>query len=138
MTATPNLKTILTDFLYKLGLGKRKPVSESPAPPETIPETVKQHGTTGLLEVPTLLLTEDDKIVLMVDYDFADFPSWVEWDMKARTLSVVQMGGAAAQLALTMPMQQLGALNDKTMRLMLITGRYERRNGHYVSFIVRE
>lgn len=136
MTGKAGLKTILTDFLYKLGLGKRKTDSAAPSVPEA--ETARPHGTTGLLEVPTLLLTEDDKIVLMVDYDFADFPSWVEWDMQARTLSVVQMGGAAAQLALTMPMQQLGALNDRTMRLMLITGRYERRNGHYVSFIVRE
>lgn len=138
MAPARNLKTKLTDFLYKLGLGKRESAPAAPVLPDAVPETARQYGTTGLLEVPTLLLTEDDKIVLMVDYDFEDFPSWVEWDIKTRTLSVVQMGGAAAQLALTMPMQQLGALNDKTMRLMLITGRYERRNGHYVSFIVRE
>lgn len=138
MTARAPLKTILTNLLYKLGLGKRKSTPSGTAAPDAETEPARPHGTTGLLEVPTLLLTEDDKVVLMVDYDFADFPSWVEWDMQARTLSVVQMGGASAQLALTMPMQQLGALNDKTMRLMLITGRYERRNGHYVSFIVRE
>lgn len=136
MTANAPLKTILTHLLYKLGLGKKKPAETAWAAAPAVPD--RPHGTTGLLEVPTLLLTEDDKVVLMVDYDFADFPSWVEWDMQARTLSVVQMGGASAQLALTMPMQQLGALNDKTMRLMLITGRHERRNGHYVSFIVRE
>lgn len=135
MTILRTLKALLTDFRYKLGLGKRESVPVTPAPVEN--EWVRPHGTTGLVEAPTLLLTEDDKIVLMVDYDFADFPSWVEWDMKSRKLSIVQMGGAAAELALTMPLHQMGAIGT-TKRLMLITGRYERRNGHYVSFIVRE
>lgn len=135
MKALKTLKALLTDFLYKLGLGKRKSAPASPAPVEN--EWVRPHGTTGLVEAPTLLLTEDDRIVLMVDYDFADFPSWVEWDMKARKLSVVQMGGAAAELALTMPLHQIGMIGE-AKRLMLITGRHERRNGHYVSFIIRE
>jgi hypothetical protein len=135
MTALKNLKALLTDFLYKLGLGKKESIAPAPAPAEN--EWARPHGTTGLVEAPTLLLTEDDKIVLMVDYDFADFPSWVEWDTKSRKLLIVQMGGAAAELALTMPLHQIGSIGT-TKRLMLITGRYERRNGHYVSFIVRE
>lgn len=130
-----NVKTLLKSFLYKLGVGK--PEAGPSRPEAVIQEEARKHGTTGLLEVPTLMLCENDKVVVIVDHDFMDFPSWVEWDVKESKLSVVQMGGDSAELALSMVNPHAGTLM-KARRLMLVTGKFERRNGHYVSFIVRE
>ncbi len=111
----------------------RKTVAEHPP----VVEPARVHGTTGLVNAPTLWLHEDPHIVLLVDYDFQDFPSWVEWDRKARKLFVVQMGGDAAELALDVPANQNMPTGD-VHRLMLVTGRQDRRNAHFVSFIIRD
>ncbi|MDB5492223.1 MAG: hypothetical protein JWO78_2072 [Micavibrio sp.] len=130
-----NVKTLLKSFLYKLGV--RKPETGLSPPDPVIQEETRKHGTTGLLEVPTLMLCENEKVVVIVDHDFMDFPSWVEWDVKESKLSVVQMGGDYAELALNMAGHHAATVM-RTQRLMLVTGRFDRRNGHYVSFIVRD
>ena len=120
-------------LLLKLGL--RTP--DAPAPVRQAEPQARPHGTTGRIDVPTLLLNEEQHMVLVVDYDFEDIPSWVEWDAKLKKLSVVQMGGAAAELALSIPANMNASLTQ-IQRMMLVTGRYDRRNGHYVSFIIRD
>lgn len=126
------IKNLCNALLLRLGLRR----ADSPAPVMAAAGPDRPHGTTGRLDVPTLLLNEDSHMVLIVDYDFEDIPSWVEWDARMKKLSVVQMGGAAAELALGIP-AGLNASFETMQRLMLVTGRFERRNGHYVSFIVR-
>ena len=110
---------------------------DSGAMPPVAPENTRTHGTSGPVNAPTLWLHEDPHIVLLVDYDFEDFPSWVEWDRKAHKLFVVQMGGAAAELALDVPANENMSATG-IHRLLLVTGRRERRNSHFVSFIVRD
>jgi hypothetical protein len=130
-----NVKALLKSFLYKLGVREQETGPSLPEP--VIQEETRKHGTAGLLEVPTLMLCENDKVVVIVDHDFMDFPSWVEWDVKESKLYVVQMGGDYAELALNLAGHHAATLM-RTQRLMLVTGRFERRNGHYVSFIVRD
>jgi hypothetical protein len=120
------IKRLFVRLLHKPGTEETAPV-----------EKERVHGTTGLVHAPALWLHEDRNIVLLVDYDFEDFPSWVEWDRTTRKLFVVQMGGAAAELPLEVPANENMPARD-IHRLLLVTGKHERRNAHFVSFIVRD
>jgi len=146
------LKTLLTPLLYKLGLGKsdvsdeRKPAprhdwwdTPKPGNTETATDalTFELEGTTGFLDVPTLLLVENNQVVLIVDHEFKDIPSWVEWDRTWQKLSIVQMGGALAELALGPEILREAEI-DKVRRLLLVTGPTENRLSHFVSIIIRD
>lgn len=133
MTFLSNITKCLISLLQKLGLRKRDSFVSTV---QTTQEPVRPYGTTGRLDVPTLLFSDGPHLVLIVDYDFEDIPSWVEWDSRLKKLSVVQIGGAAAELPLGIP-ANVNAPIDETQRMMLVTGRYERRNAHFVNFIIR-
>lgn len=129
---------ILTFFRYLLRGSPSAVVP--PAPPKPVfPEEVR--GIHGVLDVPALLLREDDRVVLSVDVYFPDMPSWLEWDVDAATLSVVQMGGAMSQLALTLPPED--AVAFEAVRRVLLVARESKEFGvedkliHYISLIVR-
>lgn len=120
------LKKILARFRHETGTKHPAPVKHE-----------RVHGTTGLVNAPALWLHEEKHIILLIDYDFEDFPSWIEWDRKARKLFLIQMGGAAAELPLDVPANENMPASD-IHRLLLVTGRHERRNAHFVSFIIRD
>ena len=71
-------------------LGFTKPKDEVPQ------RTSSNTGTEGLIEVDAALVIKEDKAVLVVDQEFKDIPSWIEWDTSLNTLSITQMGGATA------------------------------------------
>jgi hypothetical protein len=127
------LNDLLSNFLYKLKV--QKPSEAGQPPLRNLPET-PPAGTSGKLDADAVLLAEDGRVVLSVGHDFADVPSWVEWDAGTGRLSIVQMAGAVAELALTLPAEakeKLGPLR----RLALVTGSGPEKLMHHITFIAR-
>lgn len=112
---------ILTFFRYLLRGHKSETL-----PSEAVPERLlhQDQGFHGPLGADALLLREDDRIVLSVDFFFSDIPSWLEWDSETRKLAIVQMGGAMAELALELPESHVIDF-ERAKRIYLVT-----RKGH--------
>jgi hypothetical protein len=127
------VKRLLTGLLYKLGWeSARTKALDAQQPEDSAPE-----GTQGRIDAEAALLLEDDRAVLSVGFDFADVPSWVEWDLRSGRLSVAQMGGALAELSLDLPRSARDSLRS-LKRLALVTGNGPDKLMHYIAFIVRE
>ena len=114
---------------------------ESAAPPAPQEPLKPLPGYQGPLDAPALLLSEDDRVILTVDYFFADIPSWLEWDGATGKLAVVQMGGAVAELGLNIPDSHIINL-EQARRVYLITrmaqdAANDSKIVHAVSLIVR-
>jgi hypothetical protein len=129
------LKNLLTGLLYKLGIWKDSGGAGF-TPPRPGSHDVPA-GTHGRLEADAVILSEDDRVVLSIGHDFADVPSWVEWDMKTGRLSVAQMGGAFAELRLQLPLFYKERMKN-VKRLALVTGSGQEKTMHYIAFIMRE
>lgn len=129
------LKSLLTGLLYKLGIWKES--ARVPHEPVKAEQIVVPVGTHGRLDADAVILSEGDRVVLSIGYDFADVPSWVEWDMSNGRLSVAQMGGAVAELRLELPLFYKERMKD-VKRVALVTGRAPAKMMHYVAFIMRE
>lgn len=143
------IKGLLSDFLYKLELGKKQtlltdtPAQETwdipyaPQPEFSWVDSDSVLDTMDPLDVPTLLLKEGEQWVLIIEYDFLDIPSWLEWDQKIRKLSVVQMGGKSSPLILD-PDALARVFVDRVRRMLLVTGAHKERISHFISVITRD
>lgn len=87
---------------------------------------MKDEGFHGPLGADALLLREDDRIVLSVDFFFSDMPSWIEWDSERKKLAIVQMGGAVAELDLDLPESHVIDF-EKARRVYLVTRKGQKR-----------
>ena len=88
------------------------------------------------IDVDGLFVKENDNLALVVDYEFDDVPSWVEWDTDKNEISIVQMGGDAAVLESKINPEDIEELR-KSKRLYLVSNQNEEKISHYVTFVVR-
>lgn len=153
MTIFRNLKALLIDFLYKYGIGKSGGATPAAHPEawETPQECwgsaegpVDRGASEGLileesgkLDVPTLLLHEENQAVLIIAHDFRDIPSWVEWDRKSWKLSLALMGGGIVELSLGAEALE-STLIHGIKRLLLVTGNTKEKISHFVAIITRD
>lgn len=129
-----NFKGILNNILYTLHIREQTPLSATPARPEEILES--PPGTNGQIKAEALMAREGEKLVLVIDTDLKDIPSWVEWDVGGDQIGVAQSGGAFAQLKLKIPPDRAAQLK-LAQRLLLITKTGSMNIAHHVPFIVR-
>lgn len=116
-------------------------------PAESVPRSLlkENEGFHGALGADALLLAEDDKLILSVDYFFSDIPSWLEWDSETSKLGIVQMGGAVAELNLEVPKDNIIEF-EKAKKVLLVTRKGQKRLEsandqklvHAVNLIVRK
>jgi hypothetical protein len=133
----------LLTFTRYIFTGRRN----DPLPLESVPRTLlkESEGFNGPLGADALLLSEDDKIILSVDYFFSDIPSWLEWDSETSKLGIVQMGGAIAELNLEVPKDNIIDF-EKAKKVLLVTRKGQKRLEsandqrlvHAVNLIVRK
>lgn len=125
------IKDLLRKLLYKLCIWRKVDDEETSfSADDTV---LSPQGVNGVLDVETALLFEDDRVVLMVDYDFVDMPSWIEGDAETKAVSIVQMGGAVAQLKLELPEQERQRWSYLS-RIALVSGTGAEKMMHYISF----
>ena len=73
-------------------------------------------------------MIQNGHVVLVVDHDFLDIPSFVEWDKSRKSLGIAQMGGAVAEVKANLPREMNEPLSA-TRTIMLMT----RYNGNDVA-----
>ncbi len=129
------LKDLLTQLVYKLCIWRKAEDDDSSFVADE--EVKSPKGVNGLLDVETALLFEDSRVILMVDYDFSDVPSWIEGDTETKSISIVQMGGAVANVKMTLPEQEKERWQN-LKRIALVSGTGSQKLMHYVSFTLHK
>lgn len=94
------------------------------------------QAQTERLEAEAAILFEDDRIVLTVEYNFKDVPSWVEGDASTRNISVMMMGGGTVVLQLPLPANETERLQT-TKYMVFVTGTESKKLMHNISFIYK-
>ncbi len=132
------INDFLTQCLYNIGW-KRSSVEEEPVNDDekvTASKAAPVRGTQGEIKADALMMKEDDKLVLVVDQELEDVPSWVEWDIATDKLLIVQTGGATAELNKLIPSEKREIL-EEVQRFMLVTNSGGERVAHYLPFLIR-
>ncbi|MCB9963631.1 MAG: hypothetical protein H6855_01170 [Rhodospirillales bacterium] len=119
-------------ILVLFGLSKKP--QESVYVEETPVEPIE--GTHGLIDAEGVIAREKDKIALIIDYEFADLPVWVEWDVDLQQISIAQNGGAVAILNTILTEKQAKDF-ESTDKLLLCTNIGEERVVHTLPLILR-
>lgn len=113
--------------------------NKAPAPEQ--PTASKDvTGYNGDLDADAVLLFEEDRIILSIDYDFPDVPSYVEFDLGNNHIQVVQQGGDVATLSqLKLPKDEHERLSPITsIALLTGTGARAEKLVQMVSVIVKQ
>lgn len=119
--------------MYKLGLSEPEP--DLPARPE--PAGQPLVGTHGIIDVDVLMLKKDQQLVMVVDHEFLDIPSWVEWDKSRESVGIAQASGAVAEIKNAIPDKfkaELSGVNS----LLLLTKFNGVKVAHTISLIVHD
>jgi hypothetical protein len=128
------LNRFLTYCMYLLGVRKEDPVYAGPPVPERPEKPLV--GTNGPIEAEVLVMREENRVVMVVDYDFEDIPEWIEWDVGRGVIGIVQMGGAVAEVKSVIPPEK-SAMFKETTHLVLATRFEGRRMMHSIYLVVR-
>ena len=127
-----HLKTMIRPVLVLFGLQKEEEeVAQIPEEKE-----VKIEGTQGLIEANGIIGRENDKIALVIDFEFGDIPSWVEWDVDLKQISIAQTGGAVAILNTRLSEKEAQDF-ESTDNLLLCTNIGKERIVHTIPLILR-
>ena len=97
---------------------------------------IKLMGHHGVLMAPAVLIHEDNRFVLSIEYDFHGIPSWIEAHESEQSLHIVQTTGDIATLKLPLDQNRhdlKNALHQAT-HIALISGIGKSRILHHLSF----
>ena len=126
------LKSFSKHLLLLLGLKKEDEepeITESEAP-------VRIEGTEGVIDADGIIGREKDKIALVIDFEFGDIPTWVEWDVDLKQISIAQNGGAVAILKTVLSEKEAKDF-ESTDNLLLCTNIGEERIVHTIPLLLR-
>lgn len=127
------LHRFLTYCKYILGGRPKAPVK--PVEPEGTYEPLQ--GTHGRLSSDVVLLIQNGHVVLVVDHEFDDIPSFIEWDRTRKSLGVAQMSGAVAEVKANLPPEMNGPLSS-SRTILLMTRFNGNKVAHQLNLMVHD
>lgn len=128
------IKEFLNCFLYFLGIKKKPDGGDRSLQPAEAPVYA---GPQIIDSANAILMHHNDNVALVVDHDFKDVPSWIEWDCGQNKLAIAQMGGTITELQVKLQKEELDRYKDRK-RLYLVVTQNGEKIIHSLSFIVRE
>ncbi|MCB9990569.1 MAG: hypothetical protein H6867_04200 [Rhodospirillales bacterium] len=104
---------------------------------QAAPEKPVYAGPQIITNADAVFLHHNDNIALVVDHEFEDVPSWIEWDEGQGKIIVAQMGGTITEIETKIPAKELEEYKEQK-RLYLIANYGGEKIIHHLSFIVRD
>jgi hypothetical protein len=101
------------------------------------PEEPTNIGVYGQIDAELLVLRDQDRMIIYIDYDFKDVLGWVEWDVKDNRIDLVQKSGAVADLGSIIPANDVEDFRDLN-KVFVITRYNQEKIMHNLSLIIRE
>ena len=102
-----------------------------------VDEERQQIGTDGKIDVDVAVVVKGEKLVMAIDCDLGDVPSWVEWDLSVDQFSIAQNSGSVVHISSKIAHERVEALK-KIGKLMLVTSVGSEKVAHHIPFVVRD
>ena len=134
MTFIKKLQNFWHSFLVLIGL-RQEAEEHIPASEPVFSEDIP--GTSGHITPQAVLVKLEKRIILSLDVDLGDMPSWIEWDKETNIFSLAQNGGAVAHFPSPVP-KRLEMDLKETRSLMLISTVNGQRLSHLIPFVERD
>lgn len=101
------------------------------------PKELPNEGVYGHIDADMLVLRDQDRIIISIDYDFKDILGWVEWDVNDNRIDLVQKSGAVADLGSVIPAKDVEDFR-KLNKVFVITRYNQQQIMHNLSLVIRE
>lgn len=88
------------------------------------------------IDAEPIMAMKDGHLIMVVQHQFSNIPSWVEWDNDRHVVTITQMNGDIDEAGLELKDEHLLMLKDLT-KLLLVSNDNEGKMMHYVQFIAR-
>ena len=124
----------IKNIFIKLGF-----IKFDPEPEETAREVVYEEFTQPKLnkiEKEPVLAQKDGHLVMVVDAQFNNVPSWVEWDGERSVVTITHMNGDIDEAPLEVKDEYITSLNENR-KILLVSNDNEEKIMHYVQFLSR-
>lgn len=123
----------LRNLLYKF-IGK--PASVVEVPPEEVRYHTQEPQTTKI-DGEAVFGIKDGHLVVIVDHQFSDMPSWVEWDAGRKMVNITQISGDMGEVPADIKDVHFEALMDMK-KVLLVSNDNAQKIVHFVPFLARK
>lgn len=89
------------------------------------------------IEKEAIFALENNELVVIVDHNFEEIPSWIEWDYERKTVSIVQQKGHIEEAEAKLTESFIAKLKDKN-KLLLVSNDNDKKIVHFLPFILRK
>ena len=106
-------------------------------PAGNTPKEPTNEGIYGHIDADMLVLRDEDRMIISIDYDFKDILGWIEWDVNDNRIDLVQKSGAVADLGCVIPAKDVEDFR-KLNKVFVITRYNQEQIMHNLSLVIRE
>lgn len=121
-------------FIKKL-LGLNKPVIEKKHVPEPVYEEYTQPKF-NKIDIEPILALKNDHLVMVLQHQFSNIPSWVEWDNERQVVTIAHMNGDIDEAPLELKEEHISMLGEQK-KILLVSNDNANKIMHAVKFISR-
>ncbi len=123
---------ILNGLLYLLGLRQK---------PQDHYVSVDQSGTENeplrlKIDRQAVFAWQEGHLVVIIDHQFNNIPSWAEWDASREVLSVTHMNGAMVEAPASLQAAHIGIVMA-ARKLLLVSNDQGEKIMHFLPFLGR-
>lgn len=89
------------------------------------------------VDAEAIFAIKDGYLVVILDHQFNDVPSWMEWDAERKIASITHLGGNTDEVEADIKDEHVYALID-AKRVLLASNSNDKKIVHFVPFIARK
>ncbi len=128
------ISKLLNKIKPLLGFSNKNAVNVArPAKPAEEPTNI---GVNGRIDADIVVLRDHDRVIISIDYDFKDVLGWIEWDVHANKLDLVQKSGSVAELGSVIPANDVHDFANLN-KVFVITRYNQEKIMHNLSLVIR-
>ena len=88
------------------------------------------------IDVEPVLALKNDHLVMVMEYEFKNMPSWVEWDNDRQVVTIAHMNGDVDEAPLELDEEHITMLGEQK-KVLLVSNDNTKKIMHAVKFIAR-
>lgn len=121
--------------LLKKIFGIKDPVVDEAPVSEPVYEEYTQP-TYNKIETEPVLAIQNDHLVMVLEHEFKNMPSWVEWDNGRQTVTIAHMNGDIDEAPLALKEEHIALLGEK-QKILLVSNDNTTKIMQALKFIAR-
>ncbi len=115
--------------------GKKEPPVKKRPKAEPVYEEYTQPKF-NKIDIEPVLALKNDHLVMVLEYEFKNIPSWVEWDNDRQVVTIAHMNGDVDEAPLELNEEHITII-DEQKKVLLVSNDNANKIMHAVKFIAR-